>query len=290
MKTKRYSKKPENIDSRIGAKPVVCYPNDNIDDNLEILHEARKHIGKIDEVIVPPRDAKTFNVKSGNFFRIESIEGPQVGDLNLFQADNLDEKFYSGKTRALFGTHISVGDKMYSNFPYLRSLATITWDTLDWYNYDEDGGSVHDVIGTRCDPYTSKLLSGKDYHYCCHSNLTRALVKEKEMTINHAEKIVHDVLNVFMLTGFTNDTKQYFMKSSPVRPGDYLEFFAETDLLGVLSACPGGDCGSEHSSDVTKCFPLKVSIWNVDNKYLQGIKISETSSYNKDHGLTKYYE
>ena len=287
MKTKRYSKKPENIDSRIGAKPVVCYPNDNIDDNLEILHEARKHIGKIDEVIVPPRDAKTFNVKSGNFFRIESIEGPQVGDLNLFQADNLDEKFYSGKTRALFGTHISVGDKMYSNFPYLRSLATITWDTLDWYNYDEDGGSVHDVIGTRCDPYTSKLLSGKDYHYCCHSNLTRALVKEKKMTINHAEKIVHDVLNVFMLTGFTNDTKQYFMKSSPVRPGDYLEFFAETDLLGVLSACPGGDCGSEHSSDVTKCFPLKVSIWNVDKKYLQGIRISETSSYNKDHGLSK---
>ena len=287
MKTKRYSKKPENIDSRIGAKPVVCYPNDNIDDNLEILHEARKHIGKIDEVIVPPRDAKTFNVKSGNFFRIESIEGPQVGDLNLFQADNLDEKFYSGKTRALYGTHISVGDKMYSSFPYLRSLATITWDTLDWYNYDEDGGSVHDVIGTRCDPYTSKLLSGKDYHYCCHSNLTRALVKEKEMTINHAEKIVHDVLNVFMLTGFTNDTKQYFMKSSPVRPGDYLEFFAETDLLGVLSACPGGDCGSEHSSDVTKCFPLKVSIWNVDKKYLLGIKNSEISSYSKDHGLTK---
>ena len=43
-------------------------------------------------------------------------------------------------------------------FPYLRSLATITWDTLDWYDYDEDGGSVHDVIGTRCDPYTSKLI------------------------------------------------------------------------------------------------------------------------------------
>ena len=48
---------------------------------------------------------------------------------------------------------------MLSSFPYLRSLATITWDTLDWYGYDKDGGSVHDVIGTRCDPYTSKLLS-----------------------------------------------------------------------------------------------------------------------------------
>ncbi len=288
MKIKKFSKKPLDLKERVGAKPIVCYPNNSLENkNLDILQEARKHMEKIDEIIIPPRDAKTFNVKKGNFFRIESIEGPQVGDLNLFQANNLDEKFYSGKTRALYGTHISVGDKMFSSFPYLRSLATITWDTLDWYDYDEDGGSVHDVIGTRCDPYTSKLISGYDYHYCCHSNLTRALVKEKNMNLGDAEKIVHDVLNVFMLTGFTNGTKQYFMKASPVRPGDYLEFFAETDLLGVLSACPGGDCGSEHSSDTAKCFPLKVSIWKVDERFLKEINFSEVSSYNKNHGLTK---
>ena len=40
--------------------------------------------------------SKIFEVKTGDFFRIESIEGPQVGDLNLFQLNNLDEKFYSG--------------------------------------------------------------------------------------------------------------------------------------------------------------------------------------------------
>jgi len=286
MKLKKFSKKPEDFKERIGAKPIVCYPNEKLqNENLDHFHKVRKYLEKIDEVLIPPRNAKTFNVKAGNFFRIESVEGPQVGDLNLFQADNLDEKFYSGKTRALYGTHISVGDKMFSNFPYLRSLATITWDTLDWYGYDSDGGSVHDVIGTRCDPYTSKLISGNDYHYCCHSNLTRALVEEKNFSINDAEKIVHDVLNVFMLTGFTSDTKQYFMKSSPVRPGDYLEFFAETDLLGVLSACPGGDCGSEHSSDVAKCYPLKVSIWNIDKKYLERIKFSDISSYNRNHGI-----
>ena len=127
---------------------------------------------------------------------------------------------------------------MFSSFPYLRSLATITWDTLDWYDYDEDGGSVHDVIGTRCDPYTSKLLSGSDYHYCCHSNLTRALVNEKGMSIYDAEKIVHDVLNVFILLVLQMIQNSFF-KAIPARPGDYLEFFAETDLLGVLSACPG---------------------------------------------------
>ena len=286
MKTKKYSIAPLDVKDRIMDKPIVCYPIDDLKEiNLPILHSARNRLKRISEIIVPPRDAKTFEVKKGQFFRIESIEGPQVGDLNIFQADNLEEKFYSGKTRALYGTHLSTGDRMLSSFPYLRSLATITWDTLDWYGYDKDGGSVHDVIGTRCDPYTSKLLSDENYHYCCHSNLTRALVNEKGIMLGEAEKLVHDVLNVFMCTGFTNDTKQYFMKSSPVRPGDYLEFFADTNLLGVLSTCPGGDCGSEHSSDNAKCYPLKVSIWSVEKALLKGLVNSKISDYNKNHGL-----
>ena len=286
MKTKIYSKVPLDTKSRINVKPVICYPIDNLKEtNLSILHNARKNLENINEIIIPPRDAKTFEVKKGNFFRIESIEGPQVGDLNIFQANNLEEKFYSGKTRALYGTHLSTGDKMLSNFPYLRSLATITWDTLDWYGYDKDGGSVHDVIGTRCDPYTSKLLSNNDYHYCCHSNLTRALVNEKGIKIDEAEKLIHDVLNVFMCTGFTNDTKQYFMKASPVRPGDYLEFYAETDLLGVLSTCPGGDCSLKHSSDSVKCYPLKVSIWSTPQYLIKDLNVSKTSSYDRSHGL-----
>ena len=286
MKINKYIAAPLDVKDRINKKPIVCYPIDYLkDSNLTILHSVRSDLKKISEIIIPPRDAKTFEVKKGQFFRIECIEGPQVGDLNIFQAKNLEEKFYSGKTRALYGTHLSIGDKMLSNFPYLRSLATITWDTLNWYGYDKDGGSVHDVIGTRCDPYTSKLLSDNNYHYCCHSNLTRALINEKEIELEEAEKLVHDVLNVFMCTGFTNDTKQYFMKSSPVRPGDYLEFFAETDLLGILSACPGGDCGSEHSSDNVKCYPLKVSILSVSQDLLKNLTSSKISNYNRSHGI-----
>ena len=286
MKTKKFSSVPFDAQNRINVKPVICYPIEDLKEtNLKILLSARKSLKCISETIIPPRNAKTFEVKKGQFFRIESIVGPQVGDLNIFQSDNLDERFYSGKTRALYGTHLSTGDRMLSNFPYLRSLATITWDTLDWYGYDKDGGSIHDVIGTRCDPYTSKLLSDTDYHYCCHSNLTRALVNEKGIKLDEAEKLIHDVLNIFMCTGFTNDTKQYFMKPSPVRPGDYLEFFAETDLLGVLSTCPGGDCGSEHSSDNVKCHPLKVSIWSTPQSLLTNLISSKISSYKGSHGL-----
>ena len=285
MKINKFSKKPLDALDRANKDLVISYPVETKkNNNLKILLKERKKIDLINEIIIPPRDAKCFTVKAGQFFRIECFEGSQVGDLNLFNADNLNEKFYSGKTRALYGTHLSVGDRMYSNFPYLRSMATISWDSLDWYGYDNDGASVHDVIGTRCDPYTLKLLSGDDYHYCCHSNLLRALIKEKGIDMNKAENLIHDVLNVFMCTGFTNDTKQYFMKASPSRKGDYLEFYAETNILGILSACPGGDCSESHSSDQAKCFPLKVSIWQ--NK--SGIKkqfTSDVSNYNKNHGL-----
>jgi len=270
------------------AKPaVVCYPVETLPEpDLAWLEQARVHLTKVDEVIVPPRDARSFTVPAGHFFRITSIEGPQVGDLNLWNANDLSERFFSGKTRALHGTHVSTGMRLWSNLPNLRPLATITRDTLDWYGFDADGGGVHDVIGTRCDPYTHRLLSGGDYHHCCHSNLTRALSKASGLPVREAEMHVHDVLNVFMCTGFTRDTQQYFMKASPVRPGDFIEFFAEIDLLGALSACPGGDCGSEHSSDVAPCYPLKVEVFRPADSFVSAWKQPERPAYSRTHGTS----
>ena len=286
MKNYKLSKEPKNSSLIKNKPPVICYPNEDLNNlNIKILLQARKDIALIDEIIIPPRDAKSFRIEKNNFFRIEFLEGPQVGDLNLFNENNLKEKFYSGKTRALHGTHLSTGDQMWSNFPYLRPLATITYATLDWYGWDSDGASIHDVIGTRCDPYTEKLLTNNDYHYCCHSNLMRALINEKNISLNEAEELIHDVLNVFMCTGFTKNTHQYFMKASPVRQGDFIEFFAEENLLGVLSSCPGGDCSLEHSSNNAKCYPLKVTIWNAKSKELKNLKKTARSLYNNKHGL-----
>ena len=44
---------------------------------------------------------------------------------------DLTERFYSGNTRALQATHLSTGDRLWSTFPSLRPMATITHDTLD---------------------------------------------------------------------------------------------------------------------------------------------------------------
>lgn len=278
--------KPADAEVRRAIPPVICYPNDTLPKpNLALYAHARAGANKISEVLVPPRDAACFRVRAGQFFRITSVDGPQVGDLNLWNANDLDERFYTGKSRALHGTHLTEGERLWSSFPYLRAMATIVKDTLGWYGIDEFGGSVHDVIGTRCDPYTGNLLSGTQYHHCCHSNLTRALADETGMSLAEAEPHVHDVLNVFMCTGFTRDTGQYFMKASPVRPGDYIEFFAEIDLLGALSTCPGGDCSTEHSSDTAACHPLKVEVFEPALGALQGWKSPKVNGYDRSHGL-----
>ena len=276
---------PPDAEARRAVRPVIAYPPETLPaPDLAAYRAAREGWEKIGEAVAAPREACLFRVPAGGFFRIVSVEGPQVGDLNLWNAADLSERFYSGKTRALHGTHLSTGDRMWSSVPHMRPMATITADTLDWYGFDAFGGAVHDVIGTRCDPYTHRLLSGGDYHHCCHSNLTRALAAGTGTTPAEAEPHVHDVLNVFMCTGFTRDTGQYFMKASPVRPGDYLEFFAEIDLLGALSACPGGDCSAEHSSDAAPCFPLLVEVFRAPAPPA-GWSSPAPNAYSRGHGV-----
>jgi len=276
---------PPDAAERRRANGVVVYPVERLPPFDEAFYAAaREGMEKVAETIVPPRDGRAFSVPAGHFFRIVSAEGSQVGDLNLWNARDLSERFFSGKTRALHATHVSTGDRLWSTLPTLRPMATITHDTLAWYGFDGDGAGVHDVIGTRCDPYTNLLLSDVEYHHCCHSNLSRALAAERNISPAEAEPHIHDVLNVFMCTGFTKDTHQYFMKASPARRGDFIEFFAEIDLLAALSACPGGDCSAGHSSDDAACHPLLVEFFRPDANKLATWKPPAASAYSRTHG------
>jgi len=277
---------PADAVQRRKAPPVIVYAVGRLPPfDADFYNAARAGFTKVNELSVPPREARAFSVPAGHFFRIISVEGPQVGDLNLWNAHDLSERFFSGKTRALHATHLSTGGRLWSTLPQLRPMATITHDTLGWYGWDEDGAGVHDVIGTRCDPYTNLLLKGTEYHHCCHSNLTRALATERQLSLAEAERHIHDVMNVFMCTGYTRDTHQYFMKASPVRPGDFIEFFAEIDLLAALSACPGGDCGASHSDDAAPCYPLKIEVYRPREEALKKWRSPPPSRYSGSRGV-----
>jgi uncharacterized protein len=82
---------------------------------------------------VPPRDAKAFEVAAGHFFRIVSVEGPQVGDLNLWNAHDLTERFYSGKTPAMERL-VSCERPRYPKNHLIRQDTACGIRQISWYN------------------------------------------------------------------------------------------------------------------------------------------------------------
>ncbi len=234
---------------------------------------------------IPIRTGRAWTVPAGHVFRIVAEQGPQVGDLNIWNRHNPRERLWASRTRQLQGAHVSAFDRLWSTLPYLRPLVTITHDTLAGYGVDEYGGRVHDLLGTRCDPYVNKLLTGEDFHFHCHSNLVRAV-----MPFGLTEFDVHDVLNVFQCTGLNQDDL-YFMRASPARQGDFLEFFAEIDLLCALSTCPGGDLsvplwGPDAEDPLSVCRPLGVEVYRLLPTLLDGWRPPEVAAYRGNHGLT----
>lgn len=202
---------------------------------------------------IRPCSGQAWVVPAGHICRLTTSHGPQVGDLNIWNAANPRERFWAARTRQIHASHVSVGDRLWSNLPYLRPLVTITGDSLGGgqlhevldlagkrkpdvvgFGASQWGGRVHDLLGTRCDPYVNLLMGGDPFDSHCHSNLTRSV-----LPYGLTELDVHDVLNVFQVTGLDEEAK-YFMETSPAKPGEYFEFFAEVDVLCALSACPGG--------------------------------------------------
>ncbi|GAB7361821.1 hypothetical protein MBLNU230_g1863t1 [Neophaeotheca triangularis] len=242
---------------------------------------------------LPIRSGRAFPVPAGHILRILTPQGPQVGDLNLWNLHNPRERFWASRTRQLHASHVSTYDRLWSCLPYLRPLATIIADTLGGetgYGKDEFGGRCHDLLGTRCDPYVNKMLTGDEYDFQCHSNLTRAV-----MDYGLSEADVHDVLNVFQVTGL-DERGRYFMEASPARKGDYIEFFAEVDLLVALSTCPGGDLsswgwgegeGKEGKSMLECCRPLEVEVWKLrdEAEILRGWEQPSPPDYRGKHGM-----
>lgn len=233
---------------------------------------------------IPVRSGQAWEVPAGHLCRIVAVDGPQVGDLNIWSAHDPRERMWASRTRQLQRAHLGVHDRIWSTLPFLRPMLTVTGDTLAGYGPDESGGRVHDLLGTRCDPYVNRMLSGEDFDFHCHSNLTRAV-----LPLGLTEFDVHDVLNVFQCTGL-NSEDRYFMAACPARRGDHFEFFAEFDLLCALSTCPGGDLsvplwGPEAGDPLPTCKPLGVEVYRPDPQLLRGWSSPPRAAYRNLHGM-----
>ena len=272
------------------AQPHVIYqakPGSALEVNRAFYARLAPDGGKrtlVERFVIPRRSGRAWPVRAGQIFRIVAVEGPQVADLNVWSLANPRERFWASRSRQLHQAHVSTFDRLWSCLPYLRPMLTVTADSVA-YGRDEDGGGCHDLLGTRCDPYVHHLLNnGEEFDLCCHSNLVRAVAP-----FHLEERDVHDVLNVFQVTGLTPEGR-YFVKASPGRTGDFLEFFAEIDVLCAISVCPHGDLslpvwGPDAVDADSVCHPLGVEIWQPDPALLAGWTPPAPSAYRGAHGL-----
>ncbi|GAB1319803.1 hypothetical protein MFIFM68171_10013 [Madurella fahalii] len=215
----------------------------------------------IDEFTLPIRSGRAWEAPAGSIVRISTPNGPQVGDLNVWNAHNPREHFWASRTRQLHASHVSTYDRLWSCLPYMRPMLTIISDTL---------------------------ACGGEYNFHCHSNLTRAV-----LPFGLAEYDVHDVINLFQVTGL-DDKGRYFMNPCPAKSGDHIEFLAEQDVLMALSTCPGGDLslwgfGADSEKEMIKCCrPLRVEVFSLKNSEIMkqaGWRPSEPSKYRGKHGM-----
>ena len=80
------------------------------------------------------------------------------------------------------------------------------------------------------------------------------------------------------------------MKACPAKKGDYLEFFAEIDLLCALSTCPGGDLslpmwGDEAEDTLKVCRPLGVEIYKPQAELVANWTSPASPDYRGNHGM-----
>lgn len=178
-------------------------------------------------------------VAQGQILRITCCDGPQVCDFNAFAADDPAEFFWSGRTRTLQGSHLTVGDRLWGTEPKMRPMFTIIADTVPHGPLPHNAAS-HDLIYARCSASAWQLRFGKPDLPNCNTNMTRALE-----AIGFPATHVHDAFNIFMTTGI-DERHRLFHLEPEARQGDYMELLAEIDTVVAVSCCPGSCSGAEN--------------------------------------------
>ena len=171
---------------------------------------------------IPARRGKAVRVARGQRVRVINTHGTQVVDTWAFVADDLHEFMSMEHTRPHIGRIIpQVGDVLYNNTR--RPILTLLEDTSP---------GIHDTIIAACDRYRYAFLGVTDYHDNCTDNLYAAMA-----ALGVTPPEVPSPLNLWMNIPVSADGRIDFQPTVS-RPGDYVLFRAERDIIMAFSACP----------------------------------------------------
>ena len=174
------------------------------------------------KIEIPARKGKATHVGLGQLVKVINTHGEQVVDMWAFSADDLREYMSMEHSRLhLLKLRPEVGDTLVTN--RRRSILTLVEDTSP---------GVHDTVLAACDARRYELLGVEEYHDNCSDNLANGM---GDLGLEMTEE--PSSFNLFMNIPWTEDGG--LTLAEPVtKPGDYVVFQAETDVVVAFSACP----------------------------------------------------
>lgn len=235
----------------------------------EALRRARPKFKLVDSFVISLEErGRAFVVHKGRAVRIVCREAAQVADVCIWNAHDHCERFWNDETLNQQGTHVSVLDRLWSNMPKYRPMMTVIEDTVE--NEPTFPGARHHILlGAHCNPHQWYWsLRNKNHPYVttfnCYHNLVRAIA-----SFGLQPDDLHDNINLFQKSRIDLETGKCISEPSDAKKGDYVELYAEIDVLVAVSICSMGSgtyasCVGEQ--DVT---PLGIEIFDTGTPPLQ---------------------
>lgn len=171
---------------------------------------------------IPARSGAAFRLNKGDRLRVIDPQGEQVSDLLAFNADDVREVISSGRTLDYASRiFLTKGDPLYSNRSNI--MLRIVEDTV----------GRHDFLLTPCSKDTFRIIYGDENpHQGCFGNLTEALAP-----YGVEPDQIPAAFNIFMNVTVDGQTGELKVLPPLSKPGDYILFEAEQDLIVALTAC-----------------------------------------------------
>lgn len=249
------------------------YPHDDV--FYSDLVALRPRFEKVsDHVVEPPNTGWGFRVNAGQAFRIVTVDGPQITDVCILNADDPTEHYAAGTQLAIEGSHVTRMTRVWGTSPKSRPLCTCIADSVKQVE-SERNVRHHVVYSAHCNPHHWTLYSGR-HPRTCYDNLRAGLA-----LLGLNQRFIHDNLNLFQLSGLDPYTGHFLIEGSEAEAGDHIEFFAEVNLLVAMSLCPYGGGGVEPEDwpdSEIPVFPLAVEIYETGVEPLGWPEVSYSSS------------
>jgi len=194
-------------------------------------------------VLVPGYHGKAVRASAGARIRVTDVEGSQIGDMFAISADDRFEFLSPAQTRNFVRRLFpAVGDPFHTN----RHRPILTF-------LEDHSPGPHDMLFAPCDQRMYEEVGFEGSHRSCRSNFLEATQE-----IGLEMDVVPDPVNLFQNTPAQADGSLALYETRS-KPGDWVMFRAEMDLVFVLTAC-SADVG-EINVNGGKSTPLRIEVF-----------------------------